>query len=145
MGTFLSGVGIPLQILPFFHFVSIIIIFGTSLLCSSILTILLMLIIFIRLKLTILWIISRLCLITRLITLSTKLTIMIWFSLNKTFFCGITIFIPIGEKLVLISVVVPIILISSSWTGDLLSCSLIFLEAYDAQLNDFLNVTVGHP
>ena len=43
---------------------------------------------------------------------------------------------PIGEKRVLISGVVPIILISLSSKGDLFSCSLIFLEDYDALLNE---------
>ena len=71
---------------------------------------------------------------------------MIIFLSLKRFFCGIIIFMPIGEKLVLIAGVVPIIIISSSSTGDLLPCSLIFLEEYDAPVNIFVVVVViGHP
>ena len=48
----------------------------------------------------------------------------------------------IVEKLVLIAALVPIIIISLYSTGDLLSCLLIFLEEYDAILNDFFAVFV---
>ena len=71
-----------------------------------------------------------------------KLPIMRCFVSLKQYFCEITIFLPIGEKLVLIAGVVPIILIYSSSTGDLLSCSLIFLEDYDALLYDLFYVAV---
>ena len=53
---------------------------------------------------------------------------------------------PIGEKLVLVAGVVPTTIICSSSTGNLLPFSLIFLEDYDALLNDlFVVVGVGHP
>ena len=51
----------------------------------------------------------------------------------------------IGEKLVLIAGMVPITLISSSSTGDLLPFLLIFLKVYNALLNDvFVVVVVVH-
>ena len=60
--------------------------------------------------------------------------------------CGFTIFLPIGEKIVLIYGILAIILVSSSSIGDLLPCSLIFLEEYYALLNElFFAVVVGHP
>ena len=55
---------------------------------------------------------------------------------------------PICGLLVLISVVLQIIIISLSSTGDLLKCSLIFPEEYDAMLNEIfviVVVSVGHP
>ena len=53
---------------------------------------------------------------------------------------------PIDEKVLLIDDLVPIILISSYSTGVFLPFSLIFMEEYDAMLNDFFAfVDVGHP
>ena len=49
--------------------------------------------------------------------------------------CGIIIFLPIGEKVILIAGLVPLILIYSYSTGYFLPCLLIFLEEYDALLN----------
>ena len=79
--------------------------------------------------------------------LSTILPIMIFFLSLKRCVCGITIFLPISEKTLLIYGVVPIILISSYSTGDLLPWSLIFLEYYGALLNDMFVVVVlvRHP
>ena len=71
----------------------------------------------------------------------------VFFVSLKWFVCAIPIFLPIGEILVLIYGVVPIIIISSSSTGNLLPCSLTFLEDYDALLNDIFVfvLVVGHP
>ena len=68
------------------HFVSIIIIIGTSLFYCYILTILLMLVVFIRLWLIIWWIGIRLWRTIRWIMLSTILPIMIWFYFTKTIY-----------------------------------------------------------
>ena len=131
-----------------FHFVFIIIIFGTSLLCSSILVILLTLVIFSRLCLIIQLISSRLWLIIRWILLSKILPIMNWFSFTKTIsLCNYYIYANCW-KFLLIAIEVPLIIISSSWTFDLFPWSLIFLEDYDALLNDLFVVfvvVVGHP
>ena len=43
---------------------------------------------------------------------------------------------PIGETFLIIAGVVPIIIFSSSSIDDLFPCSLIFLEEYDALLNE---------
>ena len=56
----------------------------------------------------------------RLMMLFTRLPIMIFFILLKRCVCGITIFLPNDEKLVLIDGMVPIVLIYSSSTDDLL-------------------------
>ena len=61
---------------------------------------------------------------------------MICFYSTKRFVCGINIFMPIGEELVIIYGVVPLILIYLSSICDLLPYSLIFLEEYDELLND---------
>ena len=73
-----------MNIAMFSHFVSIIFIFGTSLLCSSILMIMSTLVVSMRLWFIILWIISRLWLIIRWNMLSTILSIMIFFPFIKT-------------------------------------------------------------
>ena len=49
---------------------------------------------------------------------------------------------PIGEKVLLIAFLVPIILISSSSTGDFLKFSVIFLEEYDSMLNEIVVVVI---
>ena len=67
----------------FSHFFLIIIIFGTSLLCSSILKILLTLVVSIRLCLIIPWISIMLLLIIRWIILSMRFPIMIFVSFSK--------------------------------------------------------------
>ena len=75
-----------------YHFVSIIIIFGTSFLCYSILIVLLTLVVFSRLWLIITWISIRLWLIIGLIMLSTRLPIMIYFPFTKLFLCNYYIY-----------------------------------------------------
>ena len=51
-------------------------------------------------------------------------------------------FLPIGAKLIPIARLSPTILISSTSTGDLLLFSLIFLEEYNALLNELFVVIV---
>ena len=51
-------------------------------------------------------------------------------------------FLPIGAKLIPIARLAPTILISSTSTGDLLLFSLIFLEEYNALLNELFVVIV---
>ena len=67
------------------HFVSIITIFGTSLFCSYILTIILILVVSIRFWLIIWWPSGRLWLIIRLVMFSTILPIVILFSFTNLF------------------------------------------------------------
>ena len=81
-----------MDIAMFYHFVSIIIIFGTSFLCYSILMVLLTLVVFSRLWLIITWISIRLWLIIGLIMLSTRLPIMIYFPFTKLFLCNYYIY-----------------------------------------------------
>ena len=95
----------------------------------------LILVVFSRLRLIIWWISIRLWLIIIRIMLSKILTIKTSFYFTKTIICGIAIFLPIGEKLVPIAGVAPIIIISSSPTSDLFPYSLIFLEDYEALSN----------
>ena len=83
--------------------VLIIIIFGRSLFNSSIITILLMAVVY-----------GRFWLIIRGIVLSTRFPIMIWYFFTKTIFLGITVFWPMGDTWLLIGVLVPIILTESS-------------------------------
>ena len=131
MGNLFSSVGISLWILPYFpKFVTIIIIFGTSLLCSSILTILSTLVVSSRLRLIIWWSSIRLWLIIRWIVLSTIFPTTILFYYTKTV-CLWNFYI------------------SANWwkfccsTGDFLPCSLTFLEEYNALINEnFLVVVV---
>ena len=78
-----------MNIVMFSHLVSMIIIFGKSLLYYSILTILLKLVLSSRFWLIIQWIISNLWLIIRWMMLSIILKIMILFSFTKTMcFCN---------------------------------------------------------
>ena len=73
-----------MNIAMFSHFVSIIIITGTRLLCYSIPTILLKLVVSIRLWLIIQWISSMLWLIIRWIMLSKRFPVTNWFYFTKT-------------------------------------------------------------
>ena len=125
-----------MNIAKFSHFVPLIIIFGTSLLCYSILKILLMLVVSSRLWLIILWTTSRLWLIVWWIMLSMGWQLWSIFISLKWWVFRIYIFLPIDKKNLLISALVPIIPITSYSTGDFLPWSLIFLEKYDSLLNE---------
>ena len=117
------------------HFLSIIIIFGTSLVCSSILTILLTLVVFSRFWLIIRWINSRLWLIIRWIMLSKILRTMNYVSFIDTISLLKYYIYANWWKKLLITVIVTMIPIYSSSTRDFLPWSIILLEWYDKLLN----------
>ena len=96
-----------MNIAMFYHFVPIIIISGYILLCSSIMTIMLTLVVS-----------SRLWLIIRWIMLSTRLPITIQFSFTEVTYLWNFYISANWWKVTLIAGLVPIIIISSSSSGD---------------------------
>ena len=113
-----------MNIAMFSHFVSIIISSRRSLLCSSIM-----------MKLSTLVVCSRFWLIIRWIIFPQYLQLRSGFLSLKRCVCGICIFLPIGEKVLLIAGLVPRISICSSSTGIFLPYLVIFLEDHDVLLN----------
>ena len=116
-----------------------------SLLCCSIMTILLTLVIIIRLRL-----------ILRCIALSTIIIVWTWcftrfpitycFPINKRCACGNLIFLTISKKFLLIAGLIPMISISSSSTGNFFHDEWYFwILCYIIKYIFFVLVVVWHP